>query len=162
MWVIESCAFLQDSAVIKQSLPKKPGSSAHFSGEGPEAESESAWLSSSTLLAKMRARNYLSLPPNQRDEAEREEEEELSAAPRTSSPPPPPTHHDELLADLRNFVAFQAGVDGQATTQEVLEYFRPRLSQQQAPVFRELLRSICDFRRTSGQEGIWKLKEQFR
>lgn len=156
--------FLQDSAVVKQSVPKKPGSSTHFSGEGAEAESEGAELSSSALLAKMRARNYLSLPPNQRDDAEGEEEEEeaLSAAPRTSSPPPPPTDHDELLADLRNFVAFQAGVDGQASTQEVLGYFRPRLSQQQAPVFRELLRSICDFRRTSGQEGIWRLKEQFR
>lgn len=141
-------------------MPKKPGSSAHFSGEGLEGESEGAVLSSSTLLAKMRVRNYLSLPPSQRDEAE--EEEEPSAAPRTSSPPAPPTDHDELLADLRNFVAFQASVDGQATTQEVLEYFNPRLSQQQAPVFRELLRSICDFRRTSGQEGIWRLKEQFR
>lgn len=137
-------------------MPRKPGSSAHFSGEGLEGESEGAELSSSTLLAKMRVRNYLS----QRDEAE--EEEELTAAPRTSSPPAPPTDHDELLVDLRNFVAFQAGVDGQATTQEVLEYFKPRLSQQQAPVFRELLRSICDFRRTSGQEGIWRLKEQFR
>lgn len=137
-------------------MPRKPGSSAHFSGEGLEGESEGAELSSSTLLAKMRVRNYLS----QRDEAE--EEEELTAAPSTSSPPAPPTDHDELLVDLRNFVAFQAGVDGQATTQEVLEYFKPRLSQQQAPVFRELLRSICDFRRTSGQEGIWRLKEQFR
>lgn len=137
-------------------MPRKTGSSAHFSGEGLEGESEGAELSSSTLLAKMRVRNYLS----QRDEAE--EEEELTAAPSTSSPPAPPTDHDELLVDLRNFVAFQAGVDGQATTQEVLEYFKPRLSQQQAPVFRELLRSICDFRRTSGQEGIWRLKEQFR
>lgn len=152
--------FLQDSAVIKKSLPKKPGSRAHFSGEGLEGESEGAELSSSTLLARMRARNYLSLPPSQRDDAE--EEEEPSAAPRTSSPPAPPTDHDELLADLRNFVAFQAGEDGQATTQEVLGYFKPRLSEQQAPVFRELLRSICDFRRTSGQEGIWRLKEQFR
>lgn len=151
--------FLQDSAVVKKSLSTKPGSRAHFSGEGLEGESEVAEISSSTLLAKMRARNYLSLPPSQRDA---EEEEELSSAVRSSPPLAPPTDHDELLADLRNFVAFQAGVDGQATTQEVLEYFKPRLSQQQAPVFRELLRSICDFRRTSGQEGIWRLKEQFR
>ncbi|CAG09381.1 unnamed protein product, partial [Tetraodon nigroviridis] len=144
----------KDSAVIKKSLPKKPGCSAHFSGEGPEGEAEGAELSSSTLLAKMRVRNYLSAPPSQRDGEE--EEEELSAA-----PPAPPTDHDELLADLRNFVAFQAGVDGQATTQELLGYFRPRLSQQQAPVFRELLRSICHFHRTAGQEGTWRLKEQF-
>eukprot|EP00066_Takifugu_rubripes_P002330 XP_003964192.1 PREDICTED: DNA excision repair protein ERCC-6-like [Takifugu rubripes] len=150
----------KDSAVVKKSLSTKPGSRGHFSGEGLEGESEVAEISSSTLLAKMRARNYLSLPPSQRDEAE--EEEERSSAVRSGSPPAPHTDHDELLADLRNFVAFQAGVDGQATTQEVLEYFKPRLSQQQAPVFRELLRSICDFRRTSGQEGIWRLKEHFR
>lgn len=143
-------------------MPKRLGSSAHFSGEGLEGESEGAVLSSAALLAKMRVRNYLSLPSSQRDEAEEEEGEEISAVPRTSSPPAPPTGHDELLVDLRNFVAFQASVDGQATTQEVLEYFKPRLSQQQAPVFRELLRSICNFRRTSGQEGIWRLKEQFR
>lgn len=108
----------------------------------------------------MRVRNYLSLPSSQRDEAE--EEEEDSRSPRRSSSPAPPTEHDELLVDLRNFVAFQASADGQATTQEVLGYFKPRLSQQQAPVFRELLRSICDFHRTSGQEGIWRLKEHFR
>lgn len=153
---------------MKKSLSKKPGSKAHFSGEGLESESDSAPLSSSALLAKMRDRNYLRMPSSQRDgggaEDENEEEEEEgggSAAHRTHSAAAA-TEHDELLADLRNFVAFQAGVDGQATTQEVLEYFKPRLSQQQAPVFRELLRSICDFRRTSGQEGTWRLKEQFR
>lgn len=108
----------------------------------------------------MRDRNYLSLPSSQREEAE--EEEDSAGAPGTSSSPAPPTEQDELLVDLRNFVAFQASVDGQATTQEVLEYFKPRLTQQQAPVFRELLRSICDFRRTSGQEGIWRLKDHFR
>uniref|UniRef100_A0A8D0ABM0 DNA excision repair protein ERCC-6 n=1 Tax=Sander lucioperca TaxID=283035 RepID=A0A8D0ABM0_SANLU len=129
-------------------------------GEGAESDSISAPLSSSSLLAKMKARNYLSMPSSQREEAE--EEEDGSGAPGTSSPPPPPTEHDELLVDVRNFIAFQANVDGQASTQEVLEYFKPRLTEKQAPVFRELLRSICDFQRTSGQEGIWRLKEGFR
>uniref|UniRef100_A0A7N6AG14 DNA excision repair protein ERCC-6 n=1 Tax=Anabas testudineus TaxID=64144 RepID=A0A7N6AG14_ANATE len=145
---------------VESSVSKKPGTAAHFSGEGAESDSNSAPLSSSSLLAKMKARNHLSLPSSQRDEVE--EEEDGSGAAGTSSPPAPPTEHDELLVDLRNFVAFQANVDGQATTQELLEYFKPRLSQKQAPVFRELLRSICDFHRTSGQEGIWKLKEHFR
>lgn len=138
----------------------KPGSKAHFSGEALESESDSTPLSSSTLLAKMRARNFLSLPSSHTDEAV--EEDGNSGAPRTSSSSAPPTEHDELLVDLRNYVAFQASVDGQATTQEVLEYFKPRLTEQQAPVFRELLRSICDFHRTSGQEGLWRLKEHFR
>ncbi|XP_041803178.1 DNA excision repair protein ERCC-6 isoform X2 [Chelmon rostratus] len=150
----------KDAAIIKKSASKKPGSGALFSGEGPESESNSSPLSSSSLLAKMKVRNHISLPSIQRDEAQ--EEEDGSGAPGTSSSPALPTEHDELLVDLRNFVAFQANVDGQATTQEVLEYFKPRLTQQQAPVFRELLRSICDFHRTSGQEGIWRLKEHFR
>lgn len=116
--------------------------------------------SSASLLSKMRARNHIANTSSQRAEEE-EEEEESAEAPRTSQPPPPSTEHDELLVDLRNFIAFQASVDGQATTQEVLEYFKPRLTQQQAPIFRELLRSICDFHRSSGQEGMWKLKEHF-
>ncbi|KAF1375776.1 hypothetical protein PFLUV_G00223690 [Perca fluviatilis] len=150
----------KDAVIVKRSVSKKPGSGAHFSGEGAESNSISAPLSSSSLLAKMKARNYLSMPSSQREEAE--EEEDGSRAPGTSSPPPPPTEHDELLVDVRNFIAFQANVDGQASTQEVLEYFKPRLTEKQAPVFRELLRSICDFQRTSGQEGIWRLKERFR
>uniref|UniRef100_UPI0037E91CE4 DNA excision repair protein ERCC-6 n=1 Tax=Semicossyphus pulcher TaxID=241346 RepID=UPI0037E91CE4 len=150
----------KDAAIIKKTVSKKPGSAAHFSGDAAENDSNSAPLSSSSLLAKMRVRNHLSLPSNQRDEAEEEEEGGSGAA--APSSPPPPTEHDELLVDLRNFVAFQASVDGQATTQEVLEYFKPRLTKQQAPVFRELLRSICDFHRTSGQGGMWKLKEGFR
>ena len=141
-------------------MSKKPGSGAHFSGEGAESDPNSAPLSSSSLLANMRVRNHLSVPSSQRDEAE--EEEDGSGAPATSSPPPPATEHDELLVDVRNFVAFQANVDGQATTQEVLEYFKPRLTKEQAPVFRELLRSICDFTRTSGQGGIWRLKQHFQ
>lgn len=143
-------------------MSKKPGSGAHFSGEGVETDPNSAPLSSSSLLAKMKVRNHLSLPSSQSGGGEEEEEEDGSGAPGTSSSPAPPTEHDELLVDLRNFVAFQSNVDGQATTREVLEYFKPRLTQEQAPVFRELLRSICDFHRTSGQEGIWKLKERFR
>ena len=154
--------FFQDAAVIKKSVSKKPGAGAHFSGEGVDSDSNSAPLSSSSLLAKMRARHHLNKPTSRRQDEEEEGEEDGSEAPGTSSPPAPPTEHDELLVDLRNFVAFQASVDGQATTQEVLEYFKPRLTQAQAPVFRELLRSICNFHRTSGQEGIWRLKEHFR
>ncbi|XP_063347071.1 DNA excision repair protein ERCC-6 [Pelmatolapia mariae] len=149
----------KDAAIIKKSVSKKPGSGAHFSGEGAESDSNSTPLSSSSLLARMKARNHLSMPS--RGEEPEEEEEDASGA-AGSLPAAPPTEHDELLVDLRNFVAFQASVDGQATTQEVLEYFKPRLTQEQAPVFRELLRSICDFHRTSGQEGIWRLKESFR
>ncbi|KAF7653492.1 hypothetical protein LDENG_00082040 [Lucifuga dentata] len=148
----------KDAAIVKKSGPKQPGLGAHFSGEGTEGDYSSAPLSSSSLLAKMRARNHLSLPPRRGEEAQEEDEAGTEV---TNDPPAPPTELDELLVDLRNFVAFQAHVDGQASTQEVLEYFKSRLSEEQAPVFRELLRSICDFHRSSGQEGIWRLKEHF-
>lgn len=106
----------------------------------------------------MRARNHISQP--QRQEDEEEEEEERSTRPPAI--PAAPTEHDELLVDLRNFVAFQAQVDGQASTKEILEYFTPRLNSSQTAVFRELLRNICEFHRLPGQEGMWKLKADYR
>lgn len=144
----------KDAAIIKKSVAKKPGSAAHFSGDG--AQEESASLSSSALLARMRARNHLNQPQRQEDEEEDERETQSATVHAT------PTEHDELLVDLRNFVAFQAQVDGQASTKEILEYFTPRLTSTQTPVFRELLRNICEFHRLSGQEGMWKLKADFR
>lgn len=155
------CAILcQDAAIITKTQSKKLDSGAHFSGEVAESESSSAPPSSCTLLDRMRERNHLSLPSrSQREEQEDNEGEEDGAG---SSRPAPSTEFDELLADLRNFVAFQARVDGQASTQELLEYFTPRLSVKQSPVFRELLRSICDFQRGSGEEGLWRLKENLR
>lgn len=105
----------------------------------------------------MRARNHISQP--QRLPQDNEEEEESNPA---AAVPPAPTEHDELLVDLRNFLAFQAQVDGQASTKEILEYFTPRLNSTQTPVFRELLRNVCDFHRLPGQEGMWKLKADYR
>ncbi|XP_042625045.1 DNA excision repair protein ERCC-6 [Cyprinus carpio] len=142
----------KDADIIKKSVVKKPGYAAHFSGEG--AQEESGSLSSSSLLARMRARNHLNQPQRQEDE---EEVERGSAAVHATA-----TEHDELLVDLRNFVAFQAQVDGQASTKEILEYFTPRLTSTQTPVFRELLRNICEFHRLPGQEGMWKLKADYR
>ncbi|XP_043111820.1 DNA excision repair protein ERCC-6 [Puntigrus tetrazona] len=142
----------KDADVIKKAVVKKPGSAAHFSGEG--AQEESGSLSSSSLLARMKARNHVNQA--QRREDEEEEEREPTAVHAA------PTEHDELLVDLRNFVAFQAQMDGQASTKEILEYFTPRLTSTQTPVFRELLRNICEFHRLPGQEGMWRLKAGYR
>ncbi|XP_077586427.1 DNA excision repair protein ERCC-6 [Stigmatopora nigra] len=148
----------KDAAMVAKTKAKKTVSGAHFSGEVAESDPSPAPLASSALLAQMKNRNYLSLPSASQQEEEEDEDDEGPGNSRAV----PNTEHDELLADLRNFVAFQAQLDGQASTQEMLEYFKPRLSPKQAPIFRELLRSICDFQRTSGQEGLWRLKENFR
>uniref|UniRef100_A0A8C7IFH6 DNA excision repair protein ERCC-6 n=1 Tax=Oncorhynchus kisutch TaxID=8019 RepID=A0A8C7IFH6_ONCKI len=151
----------KDAAIIKKTIARKPIPGGHFSGEGVEvggSSSTTAPLSSSTILARMKARNHLSLPQREGDEGEEEE----GGARIPSGPPAPPTEHDELLVELRNFVAFQGAVDGQASTKEVLDHFTPRLTHTQTPVFRELLRNICNFHRAKGQEGTWRLKPDYR
>ncbi|XP_044095943.1 DNA excision repair protein ERCC-6 isoform X2 [Neovison vison] len=130
----------------------KDNASEHFSGKMEDAESSPAALSSSSLLAKMRARNHLILP--ERLESENTHHE-------ASAPPPSTTEHDDLLVDMRNFIAFQAHVDGQASTREILQEFESKLSASQSCVFRELLRNLCTFHRTSNGEGIWKLKPEY-
>lgn len=127
--------------------------SEHFSGKMEDAESSSGALTSSSLLAKMRARNHLILP-------ERLESEGVPL-PEAAAPPPSSAEHDDLLVEMRNFIAFQAQVDGQASTREILQEFESKLSASQSCVFRELLRNLCTFHRTPGGEGIWKLKPEY-
>lgn len=142
--------FLQDGVMKKDG---KDTVSEHFSGKVEDAESSSGALTSSSLLAKMRARNHLILP------------ERLESEPVPPQEPPAPlpssTEHDDLLVEMRNFIAFQARVDGQASTREILQEFESKLSASQSCVFRELLRNLCTFHRTSNGEGIWKLKPEY-
>uniref|UniRef100_A0A8C3YVZ4 DNA excision repair protein ERCC-6 n=1 Tax=Catagonus wagneri TaxID=51154 RepID=A0A8C3YVZ4_9CETA len=103
--------------------------------------------------AGRKARNHLILPERL--------ESESGHLPETSAPLPSSTEHDGLLVEMRNFIAFQAQVDGQASTQEILQEFESKLSTSQSCVFRELLRNLCTFHRTSSGEGIWKLRPEY-
>ncbi|KAB0384189.1 hypothetical protein FD755_006106 [Muntiacus reevesi] len=140
----------QDGAVKRDG---KDHASEHFSGKAEDTESTSGVLASSSLLAKMRARNHLILPERL--------ESESGHLPEAAAPSHCSTEHDDLLVEMRNFIAFQAQVDGQASTREILQEFESKLSASQSCVFRELLRSLCTFHRTSAGEGIWKLKPEY-
>ncbi|KAM5236495.1 DNA excision repair protein ERCC-6 [Ctenodactylus gundi] len=140
----------QDGALRKAGEDPDSG---HFSGKAADSGASSGALPSASLLARMRARNHLVLP-------ERLESEPGPSA-QASAPLPSPTEHDDLLVEMRNFVAFQARVDGQASTQEILREFESRLSASQACVFRELLRNLCTFHRTSSGEGLWRLRPEY-
>ena len=120
----------------------------HFSGDvmglSSAAVEGSEPVHSSQLLAKMRARNNL-LPSNDTgNEA-------------------PGNKNDDLLVQIRNFIASQCTTIGQATTQEILDEFGSKLPQSDSVVFRSMLRQICTFTRDSlSGKGIWLLKEEFR
>ena len=74
--------------------------------------------------------------------------------------------YDTLLADIRNFIAFQSKSSvenrGEATTQEVLDAFKDKLAAHQSAVFKSMLYQLCDFYRKSDKTGVWKLKSEFR
>ncbi|MBZ3885011.1 DNA excision repair protein ERCC-6 [Sciurus carolinensis] len=144
---MEKC---QDDVMNKEGKDHGPN---HFSGKAEDSESSSGALASSSLLARMRARNHLILPERL--------ESESGHLPEASAPMLLSTEHDDLLVEMRNFIAFQAHIDGQASTQEILQEFESKLSVSQSCVFRELLRNLCTFHRTPRGEGIWKLKPEY-
>ncbi|NWU62400.1 ERCC6 protein, partial [Pterocles burchelli] len=142
----------KDADTIKKENVKKYSSNGQF--DGISGESSSSALESSSLLAKMRARNYLVFPQPTENEGD---ENHLQAR----TPAPVSTEYDELLVDVRNFIAFQARVNGEASTQEILHEFESKLPAAQSCVFRELLRNLCTFHRNPDGEGVWRLKQEF-
>ena len=69
--------------------------------------------------------------------------------------------HSDLLEEMRDFIATQCRVDGQALTSEILEKFSNRLPRGDTTLFRSLLLEICNFSRHLG-DGLWSLKPEFR
>ncbi|KAH9520103.1 DNA excision repair protein ERCC-6 [Bulinus truncatus] len=63
---------------------------------------------------------------------------------------------EDLLEDIRNYVAFMGNTNGEATTEEIILNFGKRLPKSDAPKFKAMLNQICDF-----HGGIWKLRSEF-
>lgn len=123
----------------------------------------SGMLSSSELLSRMRQRNKgLALESEDEDETDYNPDYPSTATLDEVSLDPEVQENIDLLADIRNFVAFQAEIDGQASTQEILSRFQERLPPSQTPFFKALLTQICNFHRDNSGQGIWSLKGEFR
>jgi hypothetical protein len=101
--------------------------------------------SSSVLLAKIRQRNSHTMSDGQEGRAI-----DIHG-----------DSHGEMVREIRDFIATQGKVDGQATTAEVLEKFSKRLPTSDAALFKSMLYEICDFSRHQG-DGLWSLKPDFR
>ena len=139
------------------------GSKLNIPPSNEEGVGSSGMLSSSQLLSRMRQRNKgISLDSEDEQEDNYDTDYPSTAAVEDESLEPEVQENIDLLTDIRNFVAFQAEVDGQATTQEILSRFQERLPASQTPFFKALLNQICDFHRDGSGKGIWSLKGEFR
>lgn len=69
--------------------------------------------------------------------------------------------YTELMEDIRSFIAFMGDVNGQASTQELLTNFGPRLPPNDSAKFKAMLLQVCDFVKVNGASR-WILKQEFR
>ena len=67
----------------------------------------------------------------------------------------------ELITDIRNYVAYQAHMDGRASTQELLQEFKEKVRADESAKFKAMLRQICDYDKVNGV-GMWFLKQEFK
>ena len=67
------------------------------------------------------------------------------------------------MTDIRNFIAFQAEstIDGEASTDDLVNRFKDKLPPRQNPLFKALLNEICIMYRDSKGKGVWRLKPDF-
>lgn len=134
-------------------------------GEGSSGSGGHQLMTSADLLARIKARNRV-VAATTMTTAVAEEEDSLffpavAAASRSEDDDGFGGQNSDLLADIRNFIAFQAQADGEASTAELVSRFRRSLPPQQSPLFKALLQQICNFRREDAR-GMWRLKREFR
>ena len=102
-------------------------------------------MSSTQLLARMRARNFIV----------------AGSSSAGSDVPSNEQKYVDTITEVRNFIAVGCSLPGRATTQEILAEFSSRLPTSDSAIFREMLRNICHFDRGSSGEGFWVLKPEF-
>lgn len=100
-------------------------------------------MSSTQLLARMRARNF------------------VGGNDAGSEVPSGEQKYEQTMSEVRIFIATGCSRAGMATTREILEEFSARLPVSDSAIFRAMLRTICDFERGVSGEGYWVLKTEY-
>ena len=108
-------------------------------------------MSSTELLARMKARNHTSAEA-------RNQEDDIGGGVQAAGVDP---QHIELITDIRNFIAFGSRVDGQASTQELLDQFGKKIPMDSSVHFKAMLQQLCNFSKED-ETGMWRLKGPFR
>lgn len=144
---------LQRSNSITTSSTTFDGSALLKQSSQRTLSSSSAVASSAELLARMRSQNaVVSLDSSGHEDGA----VNVDDVPTVTDP-----HTEELLRDIRDFVACGCSVDGQATTREILDHFRTRIPLELTARFKALLKQVCTLQKVDGV-GIWKLKQDFQ
>lgn len=134
----------------KSSVPQHKQSSSSCKFDGIRKKTQTT--SSNDILSVIKNRNKKFGISTSADD-------ESSSVP---SDPPLSTEFDELLVQLRNFVAFGSSVNGQASTQEIINVFQDKISPSQSAIFKSLLKQICCLSRKPDGCGVWYLKDEFQ
>jgi len=150
----------QECLRAESGVPNWTGQNGRMKKRFAGKKIKSGTLSSGDLLARMKNRNLVS------STVQRPEDNEGSlffpSGAGSSGRSSAVNQADlDLLTDIRNFVAFQGRVDGEASTSELVSKFQKALPSQKSPLFKAFLKQICDLRREEGR-GIWSIKAEFR
>lgn len=106
------------------------------------------------MLAAIRKRKERLLD-SEDGEAEQQEKEYSSWISASDVGTPEVHRFDELAEDIRTFLAFR---DGKATTFEVLDKFKDKVSVQDSTAFRSILRKLATFYK---ETHTWHLKDEY-
>lgn len=123
-------------------------------------QSSSGVMSSGQLLARMKQRNHM-IKMQANEEEHQPRDDNVDSGDTNEDNGSAEGAQIELITEIRNFVAFQCAIDGQATTEELLNEFKNKLPPQDSAKFKFMLKQICFFDKNNGI-GIWSLKPEFR
>lgn len=132
---------------LNQKLPERETLFDGSTSGSSSLNSKDNSLTSNDLLSRIRSRKRISSAPIQEDDEFLRPDLHQTLDPKD----------EELLSDIRNYIAFMASTDGQASTQEIVLNFGKRLPKTDAPKFKAMLKQICDH-----DCGTWRLKAEFR
>jgi len=143
------CVYFQRSNSTALATASTFDGSALLKRSNPRSSS-STLMPSAELLAQIRSQNTL-ISLNHDDDAVN-----VDTVPANTDP-----QIEELLRDIRDYVACGSSVDGQATTKEIIDHFGTRVSSELTAKFKALLKQVCTLQKIDGV-GVWKLKQDFQ
>ncbi|XP_065065513.1 DNA excision repair protein ERCC-6-like [Rhopilema esculentum] len=142
---------MKRKSLVQNTSDSSTSKKTSFDGSELIEKANTEDLSSASLLNKMRARKALE---GRSAEAELDHNQYRIQGQAYGS------EEEELIKEIRHFVALRAKHTGQATTQEILKEFKAKIDGHKNALFKEMLKHVCYFRKENG-EGTWFLKEEY-